>query len=101
MEKEIWKDIPGYEGHYQASNFGKIRSLKYSKVRILKPSKNGSGYHTVLLYLNNVAKNLSIHRLVWISFNGPIPEGLEINHLNEKKKIILLLILNLLPERKT
>ena len=85
MEKEIWKEIPGCEGQYQASNFGRIRSLKYNKVHILNPGRSGSGYYIVKLYLNNVAKNLSIHRLVWIAFNGPIPEGLEINHRNEKK----------------
>lgn len=85
MEKEIWKDIPGYEGHYQASNLGRIRSLKYDKVRILKHSENGCGYYMVQLCLNNVVKSSTVHRLVWEAFNGPIPEGLQINHLNEIK----------------
>ena len=100
MENEIWKDIPGYEGIYQVSNLGKIRSLKYNKVRILRPSKNGSGYYTVLLYLNNVAKNLSIHRLVWSAFNGPIPEGLEINHKDEDKANNALLNLELVTRKE-
>ena len=85
MENEIWKDIPGYEGIYQASNFGRIRSLKRNKALILKPGRCGSGYCKVKLWLNNVAKDLSVHRLVWTAFNGPIPEGLQINHLNEIK----------------
>ena len=86
MEKEIWKDIPGYEGIYQASNLGRIRSLKYDKVRILKPRRSENGYYRVNLWLNSVVKDLTIHRLVWTSFNGLIPEGLEINHRNEKKE---------------
>lgn len=85
MEKEIWKDIPGYEGLYQASNLGRIRSLIYNKVHILKTSNTGSGYYKVNLYLNKVMKSPKVHKLVWTTFNGPIPEGLEINHHNEKK----------------
>ena len=85
--QETWKDIPGYEGLYQASNLGRIRSFKRNNIRILKPGKNrdGSGYYIVKLYLNSVRKNVSVHRLLWTAFNGPIPEGLQINHLNENK----------------
>ena len=83
--QEIWKDIPGYEGHYQASNFGKIRSLKRNKLRILKPGRDGGGYYMVQLCLNKVVKNASVHRLVWLTFNGPIPEDLQINHKDEVK----------------
>ena len=85
MEKEIWKDIPGYEGIYQASNLGRIRSLKYDKVRILKPGENGRGYCKVNLCLNKVVKSAKVHRLVWEAFNGSIPENYQINHLNEIK----------------
>lgn len=83
--QEIWKDIPGYEGHYQASNFGRIRSLKRNNVRILKPAETIWGYYIVRLYQNNVAKVSSVHRLVWLAFNGSIPENYQINHLNENK----------------
>ena len=83
--QETWKDIPGYEGLYQASNLGRIRSFKYNNVRVLKPGKTREGYYRVILYLNSVKKNASVHRLVWTAFNGPIPEGLQINHLNENK----------------
>ena len=93
--QEIWKDIPGYEGLYQASNFGRIRSLKRNKVRILKPRRRRDGYYMVALYLNNVAKNAIIHRLVWTSFNGAIPEGLQINHKDEVKTNNTLLNLEL------
>ena len=93
--QEIWKEIPGYEGIYQASNFGRIRSLKYNEVRILKPGILRSGYYMVQLYLNNVGKTLKVHRLVWLAFNGPIPEGLEINHKHEVKTNNALLNLEL------
>lgn len=83
--QETWKDIPGYEGLYQASNLGRIRSFKYNNVRVLKPGKTREGYYIVILYLNSVRKNVSVHRLLWTAFNGPIPEGLQINHLNENK----------------
>ena len=83
--QETWKDIPGYEGLYQASNLGRIRSFKYNNVRVLKPGKTREGYYIVILYLNSVRKSASVHRLVWTAFNGPIPEGLQINHLNENK----------------
>lgn len=92
---EIWKPIPGYEGHYQASNFGKIRSLKFNKVRILKYRKTRSGYYMVALCLNSVEKDSSVHRLVWSAFNGAIPEGLEVNHKDEDKANNALLNLEL------
>lgn len=84
MENEIWKPIPGYEGVYEVSNFGKVKSLKYNKERILKPSTNGQGYYKVNLYING-AKKYTIHRLVWIVFNGMIPKEYEINHKDEDK----------------
>ena len=85
MEKEIWKDIPGYEGLYQASSLGRIRSLKRNKVHILTPLSDGCGYYKVQLCRNNVKKDSTVHRLVWLAFNGPITEGLQIYHLNENK----------------
>ena len=92
---EIWKPIPGYEGHYQASNLGRIRSLKYNEARVLKYSITRDGYYRVNLYRNNVKKYSLIHRLVWSAFNGAIPEGLEINHRDEDKTNNALLNLEL------
>ena len=93
--QEIWKDIPGYEGHYLASNFGRIRSLKRNKVSILKPVRHRDGYYRVNLYRNKVAKKALVHRVVWSTFNGPIPEGLEVNHRDEDKANNALLNLEL------
>ena len=88
-ENEIWKDIPGYEGRYQASNTGKIKSMNYKQSGlpgILTPGNTGSGYKCV--ELSNADKKLrkhSVHRLVWKTFVGPIPEGMQINHKDENK----------------
>ena len=51
MSKELWKDITGYEGLYQISNFGNVKSLsdRWGKERLLKPSKNSSGYLNINL----------------------------------------------------
>ena len=85
---EIWKDIPGYEGKYQASNLGNIKSLNYSntkKSRILKGGLTKDGYLQVVLYLNGYGKNFTIHRLIWNSFKGIITDDYQINHINEIK----------------
>lgn len=86
---EIWKDIEGYEGLYQISNWGRVRSLKYkggSKERILKPCISGRGYLYVSLCKNHKRKNHYIHRLVGKAFLDN-PDNLnEINHKDEDKK---------------
>ena len=82
---EIWKDIPDYEGKYQASNFGRIKSLKFGKEKILKLRKNNRGYLNVSLSINCIVKTYRVHRLVWSAFHGEIPEGYEINHIDEDK----------------
>lgn len=89
MIKEIWVPILGYEELYWVSNFGRIKTLGNGKThkteRILRPEKLKNGYLRVCLYRDGKAKPFSIHRLVWAAFNGPIPNGMQINHLNEDK----------------
>lgn len=80
---EIWKDILGYKDLYQGSNIGRIRSLKFGKVRILKPFKTKKNYLQVALFKGEKKKQLFVHRLVYEAFNGEIPEGMEINHIDE------------------
>lgn len=80
---EIWKNIKGYENLYEASNWGRIRSMRFGKIRILKPVKRKDGYLQVGLYKDGNGKWFKIHRLVWETFNGEIPEGYEVNHINE------------------
>jgi len=82
--EEQWKDIIGYEGLYQISNLGSVKSLKYGKERILKPIKKKDGYLTVVLY-NGVEKKMYIHRLVAINFIPNENNLQEINHKDENK----------------
>lgn len=67
-DKEIWKDVEGYEGLYQVSNLGNIKSIYYSKNKILKPQKDSSGYMQVRLCKNRETKLIFVHRLVRESF---------------------------------
>lgn len=102
-EIEIWKDIPNYEGIYQASNLGRIKSLERIDVRghrvkekILKPSRDRYGYYQVVLCKNSKLKAYRVHRLVWSAFNGQIPENMQVNHINEIKSDNRLENLNLM-----
>lgn len=96
MQEEIWKDIPDFEGYYQVSNLGRIRSvertilksnnrIQVSKSKILKPFDNGSGYLVVHLRRENKRYVKYVHRLVCGTFLGKI-EGFDINHNNFDKK---------------
>lgn len=85
--REIYKDISGYEGVYQISNKGNVKSLSFNrsgKNRILKFGVN-DGYFVVMLYKNKLRKNCSVHRLVANEFI-PNPDGKEqINHIDGNK----------------
>ena len=94
MEQEIWKDIHGYEGLYQVSNMGRVKSLSHVILRsngfpqsfgerILSP-RNSNGYRCVSL-CRVTKKTFYVHRLVADAFI-PNPNGYkEINHKNEDK----------------
>ena len=95
---EVWKDIPGYEGLYQVSNMGRVMSLNYNKTgkaRIMKLNRQKNGYQCIYFK----GKSHTVHKLVWITFNGPVPSGLEINHIEEDKSDNSLENLNLLTHK--
>ena len=82
--EEIWKDIPGYEGYYQASDLGRIKSLErlvphlrkefqVVKARILKQNTN-KRYCTVAICKDKTEKKLLVHQLVFFAFNGFYPK---------------------------
>lgn len=87
--KEIWKDVKGYEGLYQVSNLGRVKSLgldKWHKGRILKQSFDGKGnYLFVGLHKDGKTKQKNVHRLVAETF-VPNPNNFPCaNHINERK----------------
>lgn len=94
-EKEVWKNIRGYEGLYQVSNLGRVKSLQrlrrnrsgmaMIKGRILSHNITKNGYHLVQLHNDGERKDFLVHRLVYAAFVGDIPEGFEINHRDECK----------------
>lgn len=82
MADELWADIPGYEGLYQASTFGNIRSVFGNKLKAAKYSRD---YLQVTLYKGGHKKCLSVHRLVATTFI-PNPQNMpEVNHKDENK----------------
>lgn len=88
--EEIWKDIKEYEGYYQVSNQGNVRSLdrldnngRRLRGRVLKHKKDGGGYHQVCLSKDGIHKDAKIHRLVCEAF---LPNPLNkptVNHKDE------------------
>jgi len=88
--EEIFKDIPNYEGLYQVSNLGRVKSfIKFhgTTERILKPGKNHYGYLMVGLHNNGDKKTFQIHILVAMAFLGHTPCGFKImvDHKNNIK----------------
>ena len=86
---EVWKDIEGYEGRYQVSNLGNVKSLNYGGhgyEKNLTPKVNNSGRLWVELMKDGEKKQFLIHRLVGFAFI-PNPMNLpQINHMDENPK---------------
>ena len=87
-ETETWREIPGYERRYQASTWGNIRSIIGLKPRMLtlRTYKMSPYYKVQLLDASGNKKWFRVHRLIYITFVGPIPEGLVLDHINGNKK---------------
>jgi hypothetical protein len=84
--KEIWKDITGYEGLYQVSNFGNVISFKRegSKGGLLKPILSNQ-YYSVNLWKNGTVKMVRLHRLVCNEFKDNADCKTQINHIDGNK----------------
>ena len=93
---EVWRDIDGYEGLYQVSDQGRVKSLertyidkigreRYVKERILKPVLTHYGYLRIELCASGKRKMFSVHRLVCQAFHENPENKLDVNHINENK----------------
>lgn len=92
---EVWKDILGYEGIYQVSNFGRIKSLErlkenHSKMQIVQEKikslrKTKQGYLLVDLYKDNIQYTARVHRLVAQTFIDNPCKKESVNHINGDK----------------
>ena len=98
MKNEIWKDVINYEGLYQVSNFGGVKSLKRKvrnsettfrtvQPRIVKPSNNGKGYLIVDIGKNSKRYKMTVHKLVAMAFldHDPKESKLIIDHIDNDK----------------
>lgn len=93
-----WRAIPGYEGRYEVSDDGQVRSLTVTVTarwsgrtpftyerpgRVLKPNINEDGYHKYTLYRSKRDhKTVLAHQIVLLAFVGPLPDGMEGRHLD-------------------
>ena len=96
--QEIWNDIQGYEGLYQVSNFGRVKSLPkkhdismgkgyyITKERILQPGEDKDGYLQVGLRKNKKTRMRKIHRLVAETFIPNLNNLPQVNHKDENKQ---------------
>lgn len=93
--KEVWKDVEGFEGRYQVSNFGRVKSLDreitnlvgrtYSVKGVVLRQTLRNGYQRVILSLDGKATHVSVHRLVALAFVAN-PENKEyVHHINSDK----------------
>lgn len=94
----IFKDVLGYENEYQVSNYAEVLNKKTGRLKKVQISKNG--YKYIVLYKDGEPKNRTIYSLVWEAFNGPVPEGYEINHIDENPLNNRLDNLNLLTHKQ-
>lgn len=98
MNTEIWKPVPRYAGLYEVSSFGRIRSLdrsyimtnvfspvKYKRTyhgRIITPKPDKNGYLRFDACVSDFKKTLSVAACVCGAFNGPKPDGKQVNHID-------------------
>lgn len=110
FDKEIWKDIPKWENYYQASTLGRVRSLdrivanrngkSIKKGKILKIFHAKKARAQVCLIKDGIRYYPLVSRLVWETFVGAIPEGMQVNHLDENPENNSLSNLNLMTPKE-
>lgn len=93
---EIWKDIPGYEGLYQVSNLGNIKSLdryvfgiykdRFIRGKIKKLTINKKGYLKITLFKNGKGNTREVHRIIAEAFIPNIENKSQVNHIDGNKQ---------------
>lgn len=98
---EIWLPVVGYEGLYEISNLGRVKSTKFKNEVILKPQIR-AGYYSVRLYIDSKYQDIKVHQLVAMSFLGYIRNGLQdivVDHIDDNKLNNNVLNLQLITQR--
>lgn len=91
-----WRQVPGFEGYYEVSDLGDVRSLgrwvaspnggtRFHEGRVLRPGKLRNGYRNVVFRVAGEAKTLYVHRLVALAFLGLCPHDMQVNHINGER----------------
>lgn len=94
--KEEWRDIPGYEGQYQVSNLGDVKSIPRKfydstgriqniKGKMLSKTPDKDGYYRCGLSKKGKVSNYFVHKLVAICFLGDRPDNFQVNHIDGNK----------------
>jgi hypothetical protein len=94
---ENWRDIPGYEGRYQVSDLGNVRSVdrrvdcgygghRWYKGKTLALSPHPAGYLQCALYERGKQHSFTVHTLVAMAFLGPAPTKHDVLHLDHNKR---------------
>lgn len=105
-KSEFYIDIPSLEGKYQISNLYNVRSWidnkwnRRKEPKLLKQWLSNKGYTRVCLSYNGKHKNKYVHQLMWLAWRGEIPEGYQVNHINEIKTDNRLDNLNLMTPKE-
>lgn len=89
MSPETWRPVVGYEGYYEVSNLGRVRSLdrvdrsgKKRRGRVLRAQPHRDGHLRIRLSRADGGRSFDVHRLVGEAFIGPLPSGMETRHLD-------------------
>lgn len=97
LPHEEWRPVPGYEGIYEVSSLGRVRSLprerickngvvKKLKGKFLRQSESAGGYLKVGLWDERGGRTFHVHKVVMLGFVGEPPHGLEVRHLDGNNK---------------
>lgn len=100
--KEEWKDIKGYEGLYQISNYGRLKSFKKNDKGYIMSNKNSKGWYLTVVLLDSagIRKTERIHVLVAKHFIGDIPKGYHVHHKDGDKQNNFVKNLEIIHPRK-
>lgn len=84
LKDVIWMDVLGFEGKYQANNLGEVRSIMVKTKKRMKIMKQQSwkGYKKIVLRKDGKRHFYQVQHIIWEAFNGPIPPGMEIDHID-------------------
>lgn len=90
QEQEIWVPVLGYEGRYEVSNLGRIKSFYHCDKKLITPKikaiqTNPNGYKTITLSVNRRVKGFMVSRLVLAAFDKPMPSTIDCRHLDGDK----------------